>query len=87
MSASTALLVRDMRLAVLVAAHGARCFPIVVTMMLFAIGPDLALLARIDQQYQVHCSQPLALDCSYDRPRDGSPDLMMGPLPLELSGR
>ena len=50
MSALTALLVRDMRLAVRVgggALMGALFFLIVVTMMPFAIGPDLALLARI----------------------------------------
>jgi heme exporter protein B len=50
MSAFTALLVRDMRVAVRVgggALMGALFFLIVVSMMPFAIGPDLGLLARI----------------------------------------
>src|ERR1019366_3917749 len=50
MTAFTALVVRDMRLSVRVgggALMGALFFLIVVTMMPFALGPDLALLARI----------------------------------------
>ena len=50
MTALSALLVRDMRLAVRVgggALIGVLFFLIVVTMVPFAIGPDLALLARI----------------------------------------
>jgi heme exporter protein B len=50
MDALAALLVRDMRLAVRVgggALVGVLFFLIVVTLMPFAIGPDLALLARI----------------------------------------
>ena len=50
MTALAALLVRDMRLAVRVgggALIGVLFFLIVVTLMPFAIGPDLALLARI----------------------------------------
>ena len=50
MSALAALLVRDMRLAVRVgggAFMGVLFFLIVVTLVPFAIGPDLALLRRI----------------------------------------
>src|SRR5262249_57507667 len=50
MSPLTALLVRDLRLAVRVgggALIGVLFFLIVVVLMPFAIGPDLALLARI----------------------------------------
>ena len=50
MTALAALLVRDMRLAVRVgggALIGVLFFLIVVTLMPFAIGPNLALLARI----------------------------------------
>ena len=50
MTALAAILVRDMRLAVRVgggALIGVLFFLIVVTLMPFAIGPDLALLARI----------------------------------------
>ena len=50
MTALRALLVRDMRLAVRVgggALIGVLFFLIVVTLVPFAIGPDLALLARI----------------------------------------
>ena len=50
MTALAALLLRDMRLAVRVgggALIGVLFFLIVVTLVPFAIGPDLALLARI----------------------------------------
>src|SRR5208282_6047194 len=50
MSALTALLVRDMRIAVRVgggALIGVLFFLVVVTLMPFALGPDLALLKRI----------------------------------------
>ena len=50
MTALCALLLRDMRLAVRVgggALIGVLFFLIVVTLVPFAIGPDLALLARI----------------------------------------
>ena len=50
MSALSALMLRDMRLAVRLgggALIGVLFFLIVVTLVPFAIGPDLALLARI----------------------------------------
>jgi heme exporter protein B len=50
MTALTALMLRDMRLAVRVgggALMGALFFLIVVVMVPFAVGPDLRLLARI----------------------------------------
>ena len=50
MTALTAILLRDMRLAVRVgggALIGVLFFLIVVTLIPFAIGPDLVLLARI----------------------------------------
>src|SRR5258708_28318030 len=93
MSAFTALLVRDMRLAVRVgggAFMGAVFFLIVVAMMPFAIGPDLALLARIGPAILwlgALLASLLALDRLFATDyEDGSLDLlMMGPLPLELS--
>src|SRR5512144_1386559 len=93
MSALTALLVRDMRLAVRVgggALMGALFFLIVVTMMPFAIGPDLALLARIGPAILwlgALLASLLALDRLFATDHeDGSLDLlMMGRLPLELS--
>ncbi|HUL86663.1 MAG TPA: heme exporter protein CcmB [Pseudolabrys sp.] len=93
MIAFTALLTRDMRLAIRVgggALMGALFFLIVVTMMPFAIGPDLALLARIGPAILwlgALLASLLALDRLFATDHeDGSLDLlMMGPLPLELS--
>ncbi len=93
MSAFIALVVRDMRLAIRVgggALMGALFFLIVVTMMPFALGPDLALLARIGPAILwlgALLASLLALDrlfaTDYD---DGSLDLlMMGRMPLELA--
>jgi heme exporter protein B len=88
-----ALLARDMRLSVRVgggALMGALFFLIVVSMMPFAIGPDLNLLARIGPAILwlgALLASLLALDrlfsIDYD---DGSLDLlMMGRMPLELA--
>lgn len=93
MNAFLALLVRDIRLSVRVgggALMGALFFLIVVVMMPFALGPDLALLARIGPAILwlgALLASLLALDrlfaADYD---DGSLDLlMMGPMPLELA--
>ena len=93
MSAFTALLVRDMRLSVRVgggALMGALFFLIVVTMMPFAIGPDMALLARIGPAILwlgALLASLLALDRLFATDHDdGSLDLlMMGRMPLELA--
>jgi heme exporter protein B len=93
MTAFNALLVRDMRLAIRIgggALMGALFFLIVVTMTPFAIGPDLALLARIGPAILwlgALLASLLALDRLFATDNeDGSLDLlMMGPLPLELS--
>ena len=93
MKALIALLVRDMRLAIRVgggALMGALFFLIVVVMMPFAIGPDLALLARIGPAILwlgALLASLLALDRLFATDHeDGSLDLlMMGSLPLELS--
>jgi heme exporter protein B len=93
MNAFTTLLVRDMRLATRVgggALMGALFFLTVVVMMPFAIGPDLALLARIGPAILwlgALLASLLALDRLFATDHeDGSLDLlMMGPLPLELS--
>src|SRR5689334_24565189 len=93
MSAFAALLVRDMRLAVRAgggALMGALFFLIVVTLMPFAIGPDLALLARIGPAILwlgALLASLLALDrliaSDYE---DGSLDLiLMAPASLELA--
>src|SRR6266513_2819039 len=93
MSSFTSLLGRDMRLAVRVgggALMGALFFLIVVVLMPFAIGPDMALLARIGPAILwlgALLASLLALDrlfaTDYD---DGSLDLlMMGGMPLELA--
>src|SRR5579872_1115156 len=82
-----------MRLAVRVgggALMGALFFLIVVTMMPFAIGPDLALLARIGPAILwlgALLASLLALDRLFVTDfEDGSLDLlMMSGLPLELS--
>jgi heme exporter protein B len=92
MSTLVTLLLRDMRLAVRVgggALMGALFFLIVVVMMPFAVGPDLALLARIGPAILwigALLASLLALDrlfaTDYD---DGSLDLLMtGRVPLEL---
>jgi heme exporter protein B len=93
MSAFSSLLLRDIRLSVRVgggALMGALFFLIVVVMMPFALGPDLALLARIGPAILwlgALLASLLALDrlfaVDYD---DGSLDLlMMGRMPLELA--
>ncbi len=93
MSSFTSLLGRDMRLAVRVgggALMGPLFFLVVVSMIPFAIGPDLALLARIGPAILwlgALLASLLALDrlfaTDYD---DGSLDLlMMGGMPLEIA--
>jgi heme exporter protein B len=93
MSALSALLLRDMRLAVRLgggALIGVLFFLIVVTLMPFAIGPDLALLARIGPAILwlgALLASLLALDrlISADHD-DGSLDLiLMARVPLELA--
>ena len=93
MTPFTALLVRDMRIAVRVgggALMGALFFLIVVTMMPFAVGPDLKLLARIGPAILwlgALLATLLALDRLFATDyEDGSLDLlMMGKMPLELA--
>jgi heme exporter protein B len=93
MTAFSALLARDMRLSVRVgggALMGALFFLIVVSMMPFAIGPDLNLLARIGPAI-LWLGALLASLLSLDRLfatdfEDGSLDLLlMGRMPLELA--
>ncbi len=93
MTALAALLVRDMRLAVRVgggALIGVLFFLIVVTLMPFAIGPDLALLARIGPAILwlgALLASLLALDrlIAMDH-EDGSLDLILtARAPLELA--
>jgi heme exporter protein B len=93
MSALAALLLRDMRLAVRVgggAPIGVLFFLIVVTLMPFAIGPDLALLQRIGPAILwlgALLASLLALDrlIAADQ-EDGSLDLiLMARTPLELA--
>src|SRR5450631_2705280 len=93
MSAFISLLVRDMRVAVRLgggALMGALFFLIVVTLMPFAIGPDLALLARIGPAILwlgALLASLLALDrlIASDH-EDGSLDLiLMARVPLELA--
>jgi heme exporter protein B len=88
-----ALLARDMRLSVRIgggALMGALFFLIVVSMMPFAIGPDLNLLAKIGPAI-LWLGALLASLLSLDRLfsidyEDGSLDLlMMGRMPLELA--
>src|SRR6185437_7960201 len=91
MTAFTALLVRDMRLAVRVgggALMGALFFLIVVTMMPFAVGPDLKLLALLCPAILwlgALLASPLALDRVFTvGHEDGSlAILMMSKPPLE----
>ena len=93
MNAFLALVLRDMRLSVRVgggALMGALFFLIVVTMMPFALGPDLALLARIGPAILwlgALLASLLALDRLFATDHeDGSLDLlMMGGMPLELA--
>jgi heme exporter protein B len=93
MNALLALLMRDMRIAVRVgggALMGALFFLIVVTMMPFAIGPDLKLLARIGPAILwlgALLASLLALDRLFATDyEDGSLDLLMtGATPLELA--
>ena len=92
MTGFAALLARDMRIAVRVgggALMGALFFLIVVTMMPFALGPDLNLLARIGPAILwlgALLASLLALDRLFSTDyEDGSLDLlMMGRMPLEL---
>ena len=93
MTGFAALLVRDMRIAVRVgggALMGALFFLIVVTMMPFALGPDLNLLARSGPAILwlgALLASLLALDRLFATDHeDGSLDLlMMGRMPLELA--
>jgi len=93
MSAFASLLGRDMRLSVRVgggALMGALFFLVVVSMIPFAIGPDLALLARIGPAILwlgALLASLLALDRLFATDyEDGSLDLlMMGGMPLELA--
>ena len=93
MNALLALLLRDVRIAVRVgggALMGALFFLIVVTMMPFALGPDLNLLARIGPAILwlgALLASLLALDRLFATDHeDGSLDLlMMGRMPLELA--
>jgi heme exporter protein B len=92
MSALTALLVRDMRIAVRVgggALIGVLFFLVVVTLMPFALGPDLALLKRIGPAIlwlAALLASLLALDRLFAVDQeDGSLDLLlMSRAPLEL---
>jgi heme exporter protein B len=92
-NALLALLLRDVRIAVRVgggALMGALFFLIVVTMMPFALGPDLNLLARIGPAILwlgALLASLLALDRLFATDHeDGSLDLlMMGRMPLELA--
>src|SRR5215212_10214638 len=93
MTALSALLLRDMRLAVRVgggALIGVLFFLIVVTLMPFAIGPDLALLKRIGPAILwlgALLASLLALDRLFAADQeDGSLDLLlMSATPLELA--
>jgi heme exporter protein B len=92
MTALAALLVRDMRLAVRVgggALMGVLFFVVVVTLVPFAIGPDLALLKRIGPAIlwlAALLAGLLALDRMFAADHDdGSLDLLlMSRAPLEL---
>src|SRR5205807_3677483 len=93
MSALGALLVRDTQVAVRVggsAMMGVLFFLLVVTMMPFGIGPDLALLARIGPA-MLWLGALLATLLGLDRllasdHEDGSLDLLLtGRMPLELA--
>jgi heme exporter protein B len=92
MSPLTALLVRDMRMAVRVgggALVGVLFFVVVVTLTPFAVGPDLALLKRIGPAIlwlAALLASLLALDRLFASDHeDGSLDLILtGRAPLEL---
>ena len=92
MTSLTALLVRDMRIAVRVgggALIGVLFFVVVVTLTPFAIGPDLALLRRIGPAIlwlAALLASLLALDRLFASDHeDGSLDLILtGRAPLEL---
>src|SRR5436853_3151219 len=93
MTALRALLIRDMRIAVRVgggALIGVLFFLVVVTLMPFAIGPDLGLLARMGPAILwlgALLASLLALDrlLATDH-EDGSLDLiLMAHVPLELA--
>src|SRR5258705_915157 len=93
MTALTALLIRDMRLAVRVgggALVGVLFFLLVVAIIPFAIGPDLALLARIGPAI-LWLGALLASLLGLDRliasdPQDGSLYLVLAAqTPLELT--
>jgi heme exporter protein B len=93
MSAFASLLLRDLRLAVRLgggAAIGVLFFLLVVTLVPFAVGPDLVLLSRIGPAILwlgALLANLLALDrlLTMDQ-EDGSLDLiLMAPLPLELA--
>ncbi|RDV04231.1 heme exporter protein CcmB [Undibacter mobilis] len=93
MTAFTAIILRDMRLSVRVgggALMGALFYFVVVSMIPFAIGPDLNLLARIGPAVLwigALLSTLLALDRLFAADHDdGSLDLLtMSGLPLELT--
>ena len=93
MSGLSALLIRDMRLAVRLgggAPIGVLFFLIVVTLMPFALGADLALLQRIGPAVLwlgALLASLLALDRLFAADHeDGSLDLLlMSPIPLELA--
>ena len=92
MTPLTALLVRDMRIAVRVgggALIGVLFFVVVVTLTPFAVGPDLALLKRIGPAIlwlAALLASLLALDRLFASDyEDGSLDLILtGRAPLEL---
>ncbi|HET8918563.1 MAG TPA: heme exporter protein CcmB [Xanthobacteraceae bacterium] len=92
MTPLTALLVRDMRIAVRVgggAMIGVLFFVVVVTLMPFAVGPDLALLKRVGPAIlwlAALLASLLALDRLFASDHeDGSLDLILtGRAPLEL---
>ena len=93
MTSLTAILVRDMRIAIRVgggALMGVLFFLIVVAMVPFALGPDLALLARTGPAILwlgALLASLLALDRLFAADHeDGSLDLiLMGRAPLELA--
>jgi heme exporter protein B len=93
MSALSALLIRDMRLAMRIgggALMGVLFFLIVVTLVPFAVGPDLAQLRRIGPAILwigALLASLLALDRLFAADHeDGSLDLLlMGTTPLELA--
>jgi len=92
MSTLTAMLMRDMRIAVRVgggALMGVLFFLVVVTLVPFAVGPDLGLLKRIGPAIlwlAALLASLLALDRLFSNDHeDGSLDLiLMGRAPLEL---